>query len=187
MNRWDRRFAEDQSAAGSPAFVLSEFAHLLPMCGEVLDYACGRGANALFLAEQGLQVSAWDYSVEALKKLKRDADSLRLSIKTRNVDLEANDFCITTLFDVIVVSNYLYRPAFAKIIDGLKPGGLLFYQTFVQDKVNPAGPSSPDYLLKTNELLRLCQPLQIVAYREEGSLGDTSKGLRNQACLIGRK
>ncbi len=41
---------------GEVAQVLLRNRHLLPEQGRALDLACGRGANALWLAEQGLEV-----------------------------------------------------------------------------------------------------------------------------------
>jgi hypothetical protein len=69
----------------------------------------------------------------------------------------------------------------------LKPGGLLFYQTFTRNKLDQQGPSNPDYLLASNELLRLFKPLNVVFYQEYAKLGDVRFGNRNEACFIGQK
>ncbi|MFU8833506.1 MAG: SAM-dependent methyltransferase, partial [Wenzhouxiangella sp.] len=66
-------------------------------------------------------------------------------------------------------------------------GGLLFYETFTREKVDDAGPSNPDFLLAPNELLHLFSPLRLLAYREEGVVGDAGRGLRNVAYLVGRR
>lgn len=90
-------------------------------------------------------------------------------------------------YDVVVVSRFLDRNLKDAIIGALKPGGLLFYQTFDRDKVGGAGPNNPDYLLSNNELLRMFSLLQVVFYRENGLIGNTEKGLRNEAQFIGQK
>jgi tellurite methyltransferase len=41
--------------------------------------------------------------------------------------------------------------------------------------------------LDDNELLALFNGLKLRFYREEGVLGDTSKGTRNQAMLVAQK
>ena len=88
-------------------------------------------------------------------------------------------------FDIIVVSRFLYRPLCDHIAAALRPGGILFYQTFTRTRVEGAsGPSNPDYLLQENELLRLFPNLQTLAYREEMLHGDTTRGMRNEAYLI---
>ena len=87
-------------------------------------------------------------------------------------------------FDVIVVSRFLDRELFPALLAALRRQGLLFYQTFTADKDPAVGPSSPDYLLRRGELLRLCAGLRPVLYREEGRLGDLQRGFRNEAMLI---
>ena len=58
------------------------------------------------------------------------------------------------------------------MIAALKPGGLLFYQTFVKAKVDDSGPDCADFLLDENELLQMfVPPLLLRVYREEGRLG----------------
>ncbi len=50
--KWNRRYAE-ADGSGEPARVLTENIHLLTPGGKALDLACGRGANALIMAENG--------------------------------------------------------------------------------------------------------------------------------------
>ena len=69
----------------------------------------------------------------------------------------------------------------------LKPGGLLFYQTFTRHKLDKSGPSNPDYLLARNELLQLFAPLTVIYYQEYPAIGDLQRGNRNEAQLIGQK
>jgi tellurite methyltransferase len=63
-------------------------------------------------------------------------------------------------FDVIVVCRFLDRNLCPAIAAALKPGGILFYQTFTQ------GLSNPDYLLRNNELITLFSELDILEYHE---------------------
>jgi hypothetical protein len=81
----------------------------------------------------------------------------------------------------------LDRGLCANISNSLKPGGLVFYQTFTQEKTTLQGPSNPDFLLAKNELLNLFNSLSVVYYRENGKLGSISQGIRNQALFIGQR
>ncbi len=180
--KWDRIHAESNWPA--PAKVLADFAHLLPQRGKALEVACGLGANALFLGERGLSVEALDFSPVAITRLRRKAQGLDLH--ARVCDVVSLDWPVEA-YDVIVVSRFLDRSLCPKIQSALKPGGLLYYQTFVKDKVSEAGPSNPDFLLDVNELLRLFRGLVVRAYREEGSLGEVGLGWRNEAYLVGQK
>ena len=91
-------------------------------------------------------------------------------------------------FDVIVVSRFLERRLAPTLIDALTPEGLLFYQTFTQVTVGAMwGPTNPAYRLAPQELLTLFQPLRVVVYREEGRVGDTTRGWRHEALLVAQK
>jgi len=184
--KWDRIYAGLLESEPEPAFVLAENAHLLPPAGEALDLACGLGGNALFLARRGFGVAAWDLSPVAVAALASRASRLGLSIDAQARDVEAEPFPVG-MFDVVVVSRFLARPLARPIVDSLKPGGLLFYQTYTRDKPGPQGPSNPDYLLAESELLNLFKGMRLLVYREEGSVGDLGAGQRGEAYFVGRK
>lgn len=184
QDKWNQRFAQ----ANQPNLavnVLTNNLHLLPQSGTALEIACGLGGNALLLAEQGLDVTAWDISDVALAKLNGFASGRGLSIHTQRKDVEANAQ-IEGHFDIIIVSRFLHRPLIAQLIDALTPGGLLMYQTFNTLRVDDSGPGN-HYRLQPGELMTLCQDLEILYYREEGLSGDTTKGLRGETALVGRK
>ena len=184
QRKWDNHYA--QAHVGAPARVLSENAYLLPESGEALEVACGMGGNAVFLAQHGLDVHAWDISQVAVKKLQEYALSEKLTLIAEVRD-SVQDAPAENSFDVIVVSHFLDRTLMPLLINALKPDGLLFYQTFSKLKVDDSGPSNPDFLLGDNELLSLCAPLRTVVYREEQRIGDVSKGYRNLVNYVGQK
>ena len=183
---WDQRYRDSITEQPS-ALVLSAHVHLLPATGTALDLACGLGANALLLTGRGLETWAWDISPVAIGRLNSYIAQAGLVIHTevRDVVLEPPE---PARFDVIVVSRFLERSLVPFLQAALRPGGLLFYQTFTKTRTSEAmGPRNPDFLLDDNELLRLFAPLKIRFYREEGLLGDTAQGLRNEALLIAQK
>jgi SAM-dependent methyltransferase len=169
-----------------PARVLAENAHLLPPTGAALDLACGLGGNALFLARRGLETQAVDISAEAIARLDTVAKQLNLAVRAEVRDAVSRPPAADA-FDVIVVSRFLDRSLAGPLVAALRPGGLLYYQTFTREKATPGGPSNPDFLLAPNELLVLFAGLRLVVYREEGLLGDVAQGFRNQALFVGQK
>lgn len=173
---------------GSAAEVLEENTHLLPSTGSALDVACGAGGNALLLATHRLEVDAVDISEVALQKLSGFAQTRGLHITTQCLDLEAVSLP-PKRYDIVVCSHYLYRPLCASLVDRLNPGGLLFYQTFIANKLDKQGrgPRSQAFLLQNNELLSLFRELQLVYFREDDRIGDLSRGSRNTAGFIGLK
>lgn len=185
QHKWDNIYQQktDQQITPQPVHVLSEYSYLLPETGDSLDLACGRGGNALFLAEKGFNSHAWDISRVVLEQVSNQAKHQQLSVSTQCIDIESAQLP-TTCFDVIVVSYFLNRSICEQIADMLKSGGLLFYQTFTIDNQGQ-GPSNPDYLLERNELLGLFKQLQIIAYREDGIQQQIQSTLPGQACLVG--
>ena len=183
--KWDQRYGEP-APYPPPAAVLNENQHLLPRRGRALDLACGLGASALLLAEHGLDVVARDLSPVAIERLTREAAARGLRIET-----QVRDVCSLPpepgAFDVVLVSHFLERDLAPALMDALRPGGLIFYQTFSREAVNDCGPSNPAFRLARNELLDLFQPLLVRFYREEGRVGDPSRGTRDIAQLVAQK
>lgn len=184
--KWDARFRDLEIDAARPARVLSDNVHLLPPKGRAVDVASGLGGNALLLARMGLDVTAYDLSAVAVDKLNTYAQRRRLTLCAESRDIEREPLP-QSAFDVVAVSYFLERSLASALIDALRSGGLLFYQTFTRERVDHNGPSNPAFRLAINELLHLFAPLRILFYREEGLVGDVSRGFRNESMLIGQK
>ena len=183
--KWDRNY-QDSHDKTVPSSLLIEHAFLLPKVGSALDLACGLGANACFLAERGLATAAWDISTVAINKLQQSAQTKVLSIKSEIRDITSHSF-IENSFNVIIISRFLDRSLSDAIMSALKPGGLLFYQTFNRQKVDANGPNNPEYLLADQELLAMFAPLKLIYYQENGRIGVLSAGFRNETQFIAQK
>lgn len=185
QQKWDAAY-RNNPVTSAAAEVLTRHICLLPKQGKALDLACGLGGNAIRLAESGLDVDAWDISAIGLQLLQQQAFDKGLSINTHQCHISTETLPQQT-YDVIVICRFLDRTLCNAIMAALKPGGLLFYQTFTRNKLDRQGPGNPDYLLANNELLRLFSPLNVVFYQEFGQFGDVRFGNRNEACFIGQK
>jgi hypothetical protein len=75
---------------------------------------------------------------------------------------------------------FLHRDSCRQLAAALKPGGLLFYQTFNTD--NQEGPCNPKFVLQRNELLALFAGLEIIAYLE-----NDGQQLSGQSWLVARR
>jgi SAM-dependent methyltransferase len=181
--KWDARHAVAPDHDSGPAEVLEAYSHLLPSAGRALDVACGRGANALFLAQRGLETVAWDISAVAIEALTARARRANLAIEAEQRDVVGKPPPASS-FDVIVVSRFLDRGMIPALKAALRSGGLIFYQTFLREAAAADGPRNPEYRLGSNELLELFRGLRVLAYHEEGLVGDLSRGRRNEAMLV---
>lgn len=153
--------------------------------GDVLDLACGGGRNALYMAKQGFSVHACDRSLKSLHTLRERAGHGGFNIETFQVDLEETDKPLKGRgeFGAILVFRYLHRPLFPGLIEALKPGGLLIYETFTTAQPQFGRPKNPLFLLKPGELATLCQDLELIFSWE----GVEDQPQRAVAQIIARK
>ncbi len=183
--KWDEYYSRSKSEPIA-CITLKNHAHLLPPCGKALDIASGLGGNTLLMAGKGLDTHAWDISQIALDKLTSFAKERGLNITTQQRDVEQEP-PLKTSFDIIVVSQFLYRPICSNLVAALKPGGLLFYQTWHTNKPTDSGPSNPSFLLLPNELPNLFKDLEMVFHYEEDGFVPVNPNLAGLACYIGIK
>ena len=196
--KWNARYAFSRDTVPPPAEVLSREARWLPS-GEgdetgagaagdkggegrlaALDLACGRAGNGEWLAARGFEVCAWDVSERVIEALRARPGS---GIRTAEVrDVLARPPAPDS-FHVIVVARFLERALCPAIARALRPGGVLFYQTFT------AGLANPDYLLGPNELLALFPDLTICSYHEPRAapVASGARRARAEAMLVARR
>ncbi len=154
-----------------PTHFLVEQLHRLPR-GHTLDVAAGTGRNALYLAAHGYTVEAIDRDEQALETLVASARQRDLTnLTVRRVDLEADPDWTLELpkerYDVILVFFYLFRPLFPHLLQALRPGGMLVYETFLIDNhLRHQHPRRREFCLAHNELLRLTTGLRVLQYDE---------------------
>ena len=180
---WDAKHSlAANDAAEAPAGILTELWPLLP-AGAALDLACGRGRNALFLAEHGRHVTAVDWSAAALGTLEERAKALKIPVRriqrmdeakqeTRaGVDFLQADLDAVALpanrYSLIVCVRYLQRSLFPQICRALRPGGMLLFETYTKAQLDfSGGPRDPAHLLDIGELRRAFPELEVIFYRE---------------------
>ncbi len=168
--RWDARYEADPGAGTPSRLIRDHFS--LAATGRALDLACGNGRNSLFLAEQGFEVDAVDISSVAVKRLA----GRHSAVHALRVDLDTWDIP-EAAYDLIANIKFLDRRLFPMILKGLKPGGVLIFESFTDD----AG--DDPYCLKSNELLHAFLNLRVVYYAEtQNPAGARFKGT---AALVG--
>lgn len=162
---WNHRWREKAADPWQPDPWLIRIRPLLP-CGRVLDIACGRGRNALFLAEQGMSVTAVDISEEALEQLTREAARRNLPVEARRLDLETDPHLPADAFDLVLDFFYLHRPLLPSLRQAVRPGGVAVLRTFSRAGSFPGGPENPDFVLHPGELLKIFTGWEILLHEE---------------------
>ncbi len=179
--RWDARYQERiLRGPPEPHRLLVQHADLLPTSGLALDAACGLGADAGFLLERGLQVIGVDISIVALRQAKQHQPALMAL---------AADLTFFHLppaaFDVLLNFYYLQRDLWPAFTRSLRPGGLLFFETYMQNRREP-DLVRPAHLLASGELTAAFGNLQVVAYAEGERPGRGRAG-QAVASMVARK
>jgi SAM-dependent methyltransferase len=148
---------------GEPSPWLVRWSHLLQPGRTALDVACGSGRHVRWLAGRGLAVTAVDRDAAAVEPLVASAEVHVADIE--NGPWPFND----RQFDLVLVTNYLWRPLWPQLLDAVAPGGLLVYETFARGNETVGRPSRPDFLLEPAELLAVCRAWRVLGY-EDGFL-----------------
>ena len=168
IQRWNNTYSAVLDYP-EPNSELHRYRDLLPKKGLALEVACGLGADALYLANQGFDVIAWDGSVVAIDRLRAEAKARAIHLDAACLEITPKAFT-NERFDLIYVHRYLDRKIMPAMIQGLKPGGILFYQTFSQgadrSSAPVTGPTNNAYRLSANELLTHCNALTVNLFIE---------------------
>src|SRR5205085_11558665 len=155
QTEWDAKHSlAAKEAAEPPVGILTELWPLLPL-GAALDLACGRGRNALFLAEHGRHVTAVDWSAVAFDIVEERAQAMNIPVRRvhgmgearhavpagidlvqadlERVQLPANSYLL------ILSVRYLQRSLFPQICRALCPGGVLLFETYTKAQLDFPG------------------------------------------------
>jgi len=136
FERWESRFSAPGYLFGTaPNAFLASQAHRLEAGQKALTLADGEGRNGVWLAEQGLDVLAVDFSPTALQKARALAAERGVPLRATEADL-AHWSWPTDAFDVVAAIFIQFAgpdvrsKMFAGIKQALKPGGWLLMQGY---------------------------------------------------------
>ena len=161
LARWNQRFAAKDYVFGTaPNAFLAAQKHRLAPGMSALCVADGEGRNSVWLAQQGLRVSAFDFSPVAAEKAKRLAHEAGVEVEHALADINDWDWDADP-YDVVaaIFIQFAAPPERARIFHGmmraLKPGGLLILQGYRPEQLGygTGGPKQVENLY-TEGLLR---------------------------------
>jgi SAM-dependent methyltransferase len=153
---WNDRYRDTDLvwSAGPNQFVQEEVADLPP--GRAVDLAAGEGRNAIWLARQGWEVTAVDFSQAGLDKGRTLAGDVAVDWVCADATTwrgdDSFDLCITAYLQLPADER---RAAVANGFASLRPGGV--FLLVAHDSTNLTqgfgGPQDPDVLMTAEEVL----------------------------------
>jgi tellurite methyltransferase len=171
----------------APSSFLVDHFDLLPR-GLALDLAMGEGRNAIYLSTRGFDVDGVDADSDKVARARTASRRLGAPIRAIVGNVEDGTYIIPLeTYSVIAVFNYLHRPLFKDIREGLVSGGVVVYQTFTTEQARLGRPRRAEFLLEPGELKRVFSDWEILVYRE--LVGPTRSGGPDRAVagIVARK
>jgi SAM-dependent methyltransferase len=142
LETWNARFARDEYLFGEePNVFLRAHARWLRPGGSVLCVADGEGRNSVWLAEQGLKVSAFDFAPNAVAKAKRLAQRRDVNVAHELGDAYTWPWA-SQRYDALVAVFIQFLPpksrdsVFAGMMFAVEPGGLFLLEGYRPEQVD---------------------------------------------------
>lgn len=157
---WNERYARPEYVFGTePNAFLASCADLFKPGQTALCAADGEGRNSVWLASEGLSVTAFDASEVGLEKASRLADQKSVAVNYHLANIEDWDWS-PDRFDVVAAIFIQFAPPnlrkgiFAGMKRTVRPGGLIVMQGYRPEQIEygTGGPDRPEQLY-TRELL----------------------------------
>jgi SAM-dependent methyltransferase len=146
---WDSRYAGESYLFGTePNVFLTREGWRLRPGWRVLAVADGEGRNGVWMAQQGLEVTSLDVSPRACAKARALAEARGVAPEIRNVDVLDVDLG-QAAYDAVVAIFIQFAPPgarerlFARMVQALRPGGLLFLKGYRPEQVDYATGGPP--------------------------------------------
>jgi 2-polyprenyl-3-methyl-5-hydroxy-6-metoxy-1,4-benzoquinol methylase len=174
LERWNGRFSAPEYIFGTePNRFLASKKDLLRAGQRALCVADGEGRNSVWLAEQGLEVSAFDFSPVGVEKARRLAAARGVIVAYQAASVY--DFAWPKArFDLVAAIFVQFAdPAmrsfmFERISRALRPGGLLLLEGYTpkQLEYRTGGPSRVENLYSEEMLREAFKDLHILELRQ---------------------
>ena len=199
---WDNRYADKAYAYGTqPNDFFKNCLEKYDVTGSILLPAEGEGRNAVYAATRGLDVTAFDISIEGQKKALKLADENKVKINYyagafEELDFKDQQFDAAALIFAHFPPDLLsvYHERIAALI---KPGGLLILEGFSKNHIrmqetNPdaGGPKNVEMLFSEESIASDFPGFEILKLEEdevELHEGKYHNGLSRVIRFVGRK
>lgn len=197
MNTWHKRFDTEKYMYGeTPNEFIRTHAGYLNEHATIAAFAEGEGRNAVFLAQLGHTVTAFDYAQSGLDKTERLATKNQTVVTTKLTDLLTDDVPVAQFDAAIMVFGHFYQDdqlnVLNKIANSVKPGGRIMMELYstAQITYGTGGPRDTDWLYDAKQLLDWCAQYKILHFftgEVERSEGELHTGLAHTIQFIIQK
>lgn len=197
MSQWNTRFQTENYVYGKePNAFLTEFQKKIEITGDALAIAEGEGRNAVYLAKQGMSVTAWDYAESGLAKTNKLAVERGVVVTTELVDLNEANWNEAKWDEIVCIFGHFPTELRQKTLKGVKeavkPGGYFLTEVYSHYQIpyKSGGPQDLDFLYKPEEFLKVFAEWRIVHFfmgevvRHEGELHN---GVSHVIQFVGQK
>jgi len=173
--RWEARYsAPDYIFGKEPNYFLAKCRQLLPKSGRALAIADGEGRNSVWLAEQGLDVHAIDFSPAGQHKARALARERGVNVSFELADAHTWAYPEAAYDVVCEIFTQFSSPAeralkWAGMCKALKPGGLLIIQGYTPKQLayGTGGPKELDQMYTKPMLEKAFAGFQDMVVTEE--------------------
>ena len=148
--------------------------------GKALDVEMGEGRNAVYLAQQGWDVTGIDFSPKALSLAKEHAREAGVNIQTvltKDVNFEFGQ----EQWDLIALIYPMEKRSYARVYEALKPAGLVVVEGFHQDVHDER------LTYASNELIERFAGFTILRYQDEIGIADWGTKIVRLVKLVAQK
>jgi len=179
--KWNNKY-RGADVPERPSRVLTRLKEWL-VPGRAIDVAGGAGRNAIWLAEQELDVTLADLSTVGLELARQRAKAKGIALQGMEADLEAGSFPQGP-WDLVFIHLFLWRPILAEAAAELRPGGRLIMVQPTQSNLERHEKPPADFLLGDAELPGLVQAAGLrILHEEAGWLEDG----RHEAVVVAER
>lgn len=168
MVNWDERYSDPDYVYGTePNDYLVSVVDHIPR-GRVLCLCEGEGRNAVYLAQQGCEVTAVDASPVGLGKAQQLAAERGVDIQTFVSDLEHFQIGVDAWDAIVSIFCHVPPDLRARLhhqcIEGLKPGGVLVLEAYTprQLEYGTGGPPVAELTMRLEALQRELDGLELI-------------------------
>lgn len=197
MNQWNKRFQNENYVFGTePNAFLLEIQKRLQLSGDALAIAEGEGRNAVFLAEEGMNVTTWDYAESGLKKTTRLAEARGVKVQTHLVDLHDAQWTKDQWDEIICIFGHfpveLREKTLLGVKEAVKPGGYFVTEVYSHHQIpyRSGGPQDAELLYSPSEFIQTFADWRIVHLfmgEVERYEGESHQGLSHVIQFVGQK